>query len=99
MVCDLNALAAQASIGITVAARAPSAGFVTASANIEGDQPDPVAANDVLSHSAPVSAVAAPSTPPAPSSGGGGGGGAGLSLLLMLLGTILLVPRMRYHGS
>jgi hypothetical protein len=76
------------SIGATVA----TAG--TLAASVQGDQPDPIAANNSASAS-----VAASAAPPPPSSGGGGGGGGGVSLEWLALLAASAAAAHRRRGA
>jgi photosystem II stability/assembly factor-like uncharacterized protein len=90
-VCTLNPLAANASIGITLTAIAPTSGSAAVSASLQGDQPDPVMSDNAVSHSIDVTPPGTPpvAPPPPAAGGGGGGGGGGMSLLLLLLACFL----------
>lgn len=88
--CTSSVLLVDATATVTIGSVHPQAGALTVVASVEGDQTDPVSANNSVNSNVQVSQPAPPA-PPASSGGGGGGGSFSLWMLLALLG----LPRLR----
>ena len=94
--CTYDFLRAGANAIAVALSTAPTVeGAFIVSASIDGDEPDPVGANDNRESTVNVSSPFASSASPAPSGGGGGGGGATSLEVLALLAAWLALARRR----